>query len=61
MLKEYLAKRSAKKTAALSLKRELIVVAVMATAVALRKGFEMLEDRFPDWKFLEYRKYIGLK
>jgi hypothetical protein len=60
MIKSFFAKKAAKQAAAATLKKQLTVVAILGATALIRGGLQKLQEKFPDWKFLGYRRYIGL-
>ena len=60
MIKSYLAKKSAKKAAAATLKKQINVALILGATALIREGLHKLEEKKTDWTFLGYRRYIGL-
>jgi hypothetical protein len=60
MMKLFFAKKAAKKAAAATLQKQLTVVAILGTTALIGSGLQKLHEKFPDWKILGYRRYIGL-
>lgn len=60
MIQAYLARWAAKKAVEVTVKKQFNVALMMIARDVLRKGLERLQLRFPNWKFLSYRRYFGL-
>lgn len=60
MFKSYFAKKAAKKAAAATLKKQINVALILGATALIREGLQKLQEKKPDWKFLGYRRYIGL-
>ena len=60
MIQVSLARWAAKKAVEVTVKKQVKVALLMIARDLVRKGLEKLHLRFPNWKFLAYRRYLGL-